>query len=87
VLTNPSKTTYYIVPAMTEIAGQCRIVAFPDAVDNARDAYRRNPDVWKDAGVMNSRGSLVALDAPTHVIHEFRSCEPLAAGLTFVLEE
>lgn len=35
---------------------------------------------------MNSRGSLVVLDAPRHVIDEFRSCEPLAAGLTFVAE-
>ena len=82
-------TTYYIVPAMTDIAGQCRIVACNASLKelaaearSVRDHYRKFPEQWKEAGLMNSRGQVVALDAPPHVWLEFQNCEPLMAGLT-----
>lgn len=75
--------TVYIVPAMTDLAGQCRIVARAGEVDCARDDYRANPDAWKEIGLMNSRGKLVCLTAAPAVVDEMKSCEPLMAGLVF----
>lgn len=81
--------TYLIVPALTDQAGQCRIVARqhgkvyqPDLAD-----YRRQPGAWREAGHMTSAGKLVALDGPPNRFNDMRDCEPLAAGLTFTYEE
>lgn len=81
-------TSVYIVPALTDQAGQCRIVSREGKVASARDDYRRNPDAWKEIGLMNSRGKLVCIAADNlDVVEELKSCEPLAAGLQFEVED
>lgn len=76
---------YLIVPAWSDQAGQCRIVRreheikHPDPLKH----YRQYPEQWKEAGRMNSRGVVVALDATPEVLQEFRDCEPLMAGTSF----
>lgn len=88
-------TTYYIVPALTDQAGQCRIVSFAgafqdirtDGARDARDHYQKFPDKWAEAGVMNSQGKLVALDGSKATWQELRDCEPLAAGLAITVDE
>lgn len=81
------KQTYYIVPAFSDQAGQCRIVVCDGAVANARDSYRAHPDLWKEAGIMNSRGELVCLEAPKHVWNEIQDCCPLMAGTQFIVDK
>jgi hypothetical protein len=81
-------TTVYIVPAMTDQAGQCRIVAREGEVDSARDDYRRNPDTWQEIGIMNSRGKLVCIEAANlDIVDELKASEPLMAGLVFEVED
>jgi hypothetical protein len=87
-------TTYLIVPAWSDQAGQCRIVArdheeFHTSGDRMRvglDNYRAQPHLWSEVGVMNSRGELVCLDAPVGVYGQFKACEPLMAGTTYTFE-
>lgn len=75
--------TIYIVPAFSDQAGQCRIVARDCEVQNARDSYQREPDQWVEIGLMNSLGKLVCLTASDAVYNAMRECEPLMAGLVF----
>lgn len=89
--------TYLIVPAVTDIAGQCRIVLHPSWERHEKSRlqkwksplahYREHPDEWQDVGLMNSQGSVRCLDAPTEVLQEMRECEPLMAGTCFFVEE
>ncbi|KVP39703.1 hypothetical protein WJ87_05835 [Burkholderia ubonensis] len=73
---------------MTDQAGQCRIVSRDGKVASARDDYRRNPDAWKEIGLMNSRGRLVCIEADNlAVVDELKACEPLMAGLQFEVED
>ena len=51
----PSHTAY-IVPALTNQAGQCRIVARAGVPASAREDYRAHPDTWQEVGLMNSPG-------------------------------
>jgi hypothetical protein len=81
-------TTVYIVPAMTDQAGQCRIVSREGTVASARDDYLQAPDNWKEIGLMNSRGQLVCIEADNlDVVDELKACEPLMAGLVFEVED
>lgn len=81
-------TTVYIVPAMTDQAGQCRIVSREGVFKSPRDDYRQSPGAWKEIGIMNSRGKLVCLEADNlDVVEELKSAEPLMAGLVFEVEE
>jgi hypothetical protein len=81
-------TTVYIVPALTDQAGQCRIVSREGEFDSARDDYRLNPDAWKEIGIMNSRGKLVCLEAGNlDIVDELKASEPLMAGLVFEVED
>lgn len=78
--------TYLIVPAMTDQAGQCRIVVATH-VDNVHlglKDYRANPDMWKDCGIMASDGHIVCIDV-SHPSHRngMKRDEPLAAGVTY----
>lgn len=74
-------TTYYIVPAWSDQAGQCRIVSFEGDPENAPRHYKENQASWKEVGLMNSRGDLIYLNASPEAIQEFKDCEPLMAGL------
>lgn len=73
--------TALIVPAMTDQAGQCRIVSRPGKWPNALQDYRQSPNAWKEVGLMNSRGRLVCVD-DSNLREELQDCEPLMAGLT-----
>lgn len=79
--------TLLIVPALTDQAGQCRIVGYPGTDypgDNALRSYREHPSLWKDVGMMNSRGALVCLEPDYGACggwDELKACEPLMAGM------
>lgn len=81
-------TTYFIKPALSDQAGQCRIYrkhfgerdGAPSSVTRDYDA---DPGGWREVGLMNSRGRLVCLDAEPHIIEDIKTCEPLMAGLHF----
>lgn len=81
--------TYLIAPALTDQAGQCRIVARTHGRVLTPDLknYREDPAAWREAGLMASTGTLRALEAPLGHQDHIRTCEPLAAGLTFTFEE
>lgn len=81
------KTTYYIVPAWSDQAGQCRIVSHAGRVENAQASYRDCPEQWREAGLMNSQGRLICLDGTAFAVAEFRDCEPLMAGLQITVDE
>lgn len=72
--------TALIVPAMTDQAGQCRIVSRAGNWPNALDDYRKSPQKWKEVGLMNSQGRLVCVD-DSNLRVELQDCEPLMAGL------
>lgn len=77
--------TYLIVPAWSDQAGQCRIVCREHAAHiklGLRD-YRDNPDLWREAGLMDSRGSLRCLSATPEQVEDIKSCQPLSAPMTF----
>jgi len=80
--------TVYIVPAWSDQAGQCRIVATVTAqkLANVPRDYDHYPDKWREVGIMNSQGKLVCYDGKTEELAEIRSCEPLAAGMVFEFE-
>lgn len=79
--------TLLIVPALTDQAGQCRIVGYPGTDFPGRNAllsYRERPDLWKGVGLMNSRGELVCLEPEYGACggwDELKACEPLIAGM------
>lgn len=79
---------YLIVPAWSDQAGQCRIVArqYVGEPYSHLEHYRAFPNLWRDAGRMSSRGKLVCLSDAKHFA-DMRSCEPLAAGTIFTYEE
>lgn len=70
--------TLYIAPAMTDQAGQCRIYSADGKVHDAARLYRQQPNLWKEVGIMNSRGKLVCCEV---AFHEIRDMEPLMAGM------
>lgn len=74
------KGTYYIVPAMTDQAGQCRVV-HRDGHWAARESYRENPAAWHEAGLMNFEGKIVCLECPRYIWDQLKADEPLMAGL------
>lgn len=79
---------YLIVPAMSEVAGQCRIYTkdFDVLPKNPLKDYRSNPDAWKEVGLMNSKGELVCLSAPLGVRYMLENNQPLMASQWFVSE-
>jgi hypothetical protein len=80
--------TVYIVPAWSDQAGQCRIVATVTAqkLSNVARDYDHYPDKWREVGIMNSQGKLVCYDGKPEERAEILSCEPLAAGMVFEFE-
>lgn len=83
-----SVTTLYIHPALTDQAGQCRIYALEGAlVRQARDHYRLFPELWREVGIMNSRGKLVCFEGPDFQRQDLVDSQPLMAGTTFSYDE
>lgn len=81
-------TTLYIKPALTNQAGQCRIYSFAGySPMSVRDHYAKYPELWKEVGIMNSRGKLVCFDGPDFQRQDLIDCQPLMAGLTFAYDE
>lgn len=89
-MSNPIQAvkTVLIVPAVTDQAGQCRIVQTGTfaKIRNPLADYRLNPHLWHEVGLMNFAGELVCYEGPDEESEHIRDCEPLAAGLVFVLE-
>ena len=89
--------TYLVVPAVTDVAGQCRIVVhlnwkrYESPNDQEWESplahYREHPEEWRDVGLMNAQGSVRCLDAPADVLQDMRECEPLCAGMYFFDED
>lgn len=77
------KTYYLIVPALTEQAGQCRIVARELIQPVGLSDYRRDPEVWREAGLMSSTGVLRCLSGPPAHFDGIKGDEPLMAGTVF----
>jgi hypothetical protein len=78
--------TLYIVPAWSDQAGQCRIVSrITDGKVDASKDYRRNPALWKEAGLMNSLGQIVWLTANKDLTQDVIDSQPLMAGTQFSL--
>lgn len=75
--------TLYIVPATTDHGTQCRVVRFNGVSVSPRDSYRAHPELWAEAGLVNSRGELVCLAAGPLTTREIKECEPLMAGSSF----
>jgi len=83
-MTNDAKMkVFYIVPAWSDQAGQCRVVMreFSGKIDAAA-SYRSTPELWKYAGLMNSQGKLVCLE-DKYAFDEMSQDEPLAAGIQY----
>jgi hypothetical protein len=77
-------TTVYIRPALTDQAGQCRIYATNGLEGvSARDDYEARPNLWREVGLMNSRGELVCFEGPDEWRQELIDCQPLLAGNTY----
>ena len=76
---------FLIVPALTDQAGQCRIVhrITPTHVAVGLNDYRDNPGLWKEVGIMASDGHVVCLDAWPEVWQDMRYSEPLMASTVF----
>lgn len=74
---------YYIVPALTDQAGQCHIVRHTGNPENPKLHYQRHPEQWAEAGLINSRGRLVCLQANPDITQDIKGCEPLMAGMLF----
>lgn len=81
----PLKHHFLIVPAMTDQAGQCRIVhrVTPAHVSVGLNDYRDKPALWMEVGIMASDGHVVCLDAWPEVWKDMRDSEPLMASTTF----
>lgn len=78
--------TVYIVPAWSNQAGQCRIVAREGFIEHPSRDYKEHPSSWTEVGSMNSRGELVCLSAIGEAFREIKCCEPLIGGMTFQIE-
>ncbi|AEK59702.1 hypothetical protein A5904_14800 (plasmid) [Acidithiobacillus caldus] len=74
-------STFYIAPAFSNQAGQCRIVRHDRRIKNPARHHREHQEEWKEAGLMSSQGRLVCLEASAMMAKIFREREPLAAGL------
>lgn len=80
--------TVLIVPAVTDQAGQCRIVASEGNYRDALRSYRANPEKWSEVGLMNSQGRVVCLSEELQkfgLLTEMRDCEPLMASTQFLV--
>jgi hypothetical protein len=82
---SPLLNVFYVVPAWSEQSGQCRIVSRQvEGRIDAAASYRATPELWTEAGLMNSRGKVVYLN-DKHAFEEMSQDEPLMAGMQYSL--
>lgn len=75
---------FLVVPAWSDQAGQMRIVSkVRDTAAGALADYRRNPDGWLEAGIVNNEGKLVCLSGPDCIRTDMRDAQPIAGGYVF----
>ncbi len=82
--------TVLIVPAFSDQAGQCRIVAAEGKHSDALASYRRDGSMWKKVGAMNSQGRVVALSKDLQdagLLAEMQESEPMMAGTQFFVTQ
>lgn len=81
-------TTFLVVPAWSDQAGQLRIVSREH--DNkfrlSLTDYRRAPDLWKDVGLVSSSGVLRCIEAHADVARYIRESEPIYPPSTFTFD-
>jgi len=72
-------TSYLIVPAWSDQAGQLRIVAREHDTKFRMTLadYRNHPDLWKEVGLVNSDGRLKCIEAPVSVGLDLQAQQPL----------
>lgn len=82
-------TTYLVVPAWSDQAGQCRIVSreHDNKFRMCLATYRRAPELWKEAGLVSSTGGLRCIDASAVVAQYMREQEPIYPPTTFTFNE
>ena len=76
-------TTLLIVPAWSDQAGQCRIVARHGTPFKALQDYRENPDPWLEVGLMDSKGYVRCI-VPGFA--SIKDDEPLVAGTSYYFD-
>lgn len=79
--------TLFILPALTNIAGRCRILAAQGRIDAPHSSYKNYPQLWREVGLMNFEGKVVCLEAGPQTWQEIKDCEPLMAGAFFHVED
>lgn len=77
-------TTLLIVPAFSDQAGQCRIVARDGRTADCLKSYRSAPDEWREVGLMDSRGNVRCIEAEFSAL---RDDAPLMAGNSYVFND
>lgn len=86
-MTSP-RTTYLVVPAATDQAGQLRIVSRRASCALTLTDYRHAPDLWAEAGLVRAHdGALICLDAPARVHAEFIDLQPIRPPLAVCLPD
>ena len=75
--------TLFIVPAFSDQAGQCRIVARAGRMTDCLTSYRLIPEQWREVGLMDSAGNVRCIELEFAALrHE----APLAAGTRWIFE-
>lgn len=83
--------TAYIVPALTDVAGYCRVVVRHGRIENPKEDYERDlirkVRLWREVGMMGSRGQLLCIEADLADLGlEMRECQPMMAGMVWHFE-
>ncbi|MBU2734268.1 hypothetical protein HAQ00_00675 [Acidithiobacillus caldus ATCC 51756] len=75
-------STFYIVPAFSDQAGQCRIVRHDRRIKNPARHHREHPEEWKEAGLMSSQGRLVCLEASAMMAQIILHSQTISSALS-----
>lgn len=85
---NAARTTYLVVPAWSDQAGQLRIVSRRAPCCLTLTDYRNDSTGWGEAGMVAAHsGLLVYVDAPPSVRQFLRECEPIRPPLVVCLPD
>ena len=85
---NAARTTYLVLPAWSDQAGQLRIVSRRAPCCLTLTDYRNDSTGWAEAGLVAAHsGHLICLYAPPSVRGHFMSCEPIRPPLVVCLPD